>query len=403
MSDPLENFLTGIHRQVSKVPVENAFSEYGLGQNPFPPNRTITPDVIYGQDNNVHRFLSTCVEIFSANEPQRRAVAVVAGTGGGKSHFLRYCQNAFPKLSSKYEQRFVLSEFIAGSGKMIDLIRTILRDTDLFCRDLDSCDFLVALVRQLKSDQSHLEHIKQPDVRTCLKKLCAAAVAKDNSLEYMLVTARKWINAEALSQTEKKQLGIVSRLTTPAMAVQVLKELFVLARKVQLFEGLFLCIDEIESLFTRGMSPSQITAFLQDIRYFYDESVRDNEGFDLLLLTASTTTGASNLLRFNPPIFQRFGYERENRLLLTQIASAVEAVDFSYKYVDHFADKWRETKPKAKATKSARAIISAKEIESAFVTASAGGPAAAPGSLLDRLHNTVQDKFSDSTQQDISN
>jgi hypothetical protein len=402
MTDPLKSFLSGIHRPVNKAAVDNVYVDFGLGQNPFPPNRMIVPDVIYGQDQSVNRFFNTCVEIFSAKSPQRRAVAVVAGTGGGKTHFLQYCRHSFPKIADKFGQRFVLSEFVAGSGKMIDLIRNILRDADELCKQLDGCDFLTALLRELhkhKNSADYLDAIQIMEVRECLKRLMLFPSAKpDVAFDLAIGIARKWINAETLSQTEKRRLGIVSRISTPAFAVKVVRELFSLASRLQLFQGLFLCIDEIESLFTRGLSPAQIQAFLQDIRYFYDESVRDEQGFDLLLLTASTTTGAENLLKFNPPIFQRFGYERDNRLLLNQIGSVGDAVEFSYKYVDYFADKWKAENIKLKPPQAARTIISPKQIEVAFLAASAGARAAAPGSLLDLLHKTVQARFGTAAQ-----
>jgi hypothetical protein len=396
MTDPLKNFLKDIQKPVNKQAANIALEKFGLELNPFPPNRMIVPDVIYGQDQNVNRFLTTSVEILNASAPQRRAVAIVAGTGGGKTHFLQYCRHAFPQVSKKFGQRFILSEFVAGSGKMMDLIRNIIRDSDEMCKELDGCDFLTAIVRELeiqKAPDEHLEKLRIPEVREVLSRLLSVKRAQpDFSFEMMISFARKWISAETLTQTEKRKLGLVSRISTPAFAVKVLRELFSLARKLHLFHGLFICIDEIESLFTRGLSPAQIQAFLQDVRYFYDESVRDEQGFDLLLLTASTTTGADNLLKVNPPIFQRFGYERDNRLLLNQIESVGDAIEFSYKYVDYYNDKWKENN-RSRPEQAARNIITPKEIETAFIAASAGHRAAAPGSLLDLLHKTIQEKF----------
>ncbi len=398
MSDLLNDFLQGLSKPATRAKVDNFLQSYGLSQNPFPPNRTIVPEIIYGQDRCVKQFLSTTAEILNSKEPQRRALAVVAGTGGGKTHFLSYCNFAFPQVSSKFGQKFVQSSFIAGSGKMIDLLRNILRDADEFCKKSDGCDFLTALVGELsfsKERQKYVETIAIPEVRECIKKLLegySSSSQLNSKFDLLLGNARKWINAETLSPAEKRQLGVLSRISTPAIAVKVIRELFSLARKLNVFHGLFLSIDEIESLFTRGLSPAQIQAFLQDIRYFYDESVRDNQGFDLLLVTASTTTGASNLIRFNQPMYQRFGYEKDVVLLLSQIDSVGAAIEFAHRYIDYYASKWKDENPKSTRPNPAHNIITAKEIEAAFNSASSGTGRVAPGALLDILHKVIQDK-----------
>lgn len=397
MTDPLKHFLKEMQKPASRSKMHDIFNSFGLAQNPFPPNRMIVSQVIYGQDESVTRFLTTTVDIFKSNKPQRRAIAIVAGTGGGKTHFLQYCRQAFPQVANTFGQVFVLSEFQAGSGKMLDLIRSILRDTDELCKEKNGCDFLTAIIQELNSQCAIelLDELRIVEIATCLKTLMRAyrpSTKGDSSFDLVLSIARKWINAETLSQTEKRKLGVMSRISTSALAVKVLRELFSLARKLQLFQGLLLCLDEIETLFTRGLSLSQVQNFLAELRYFYDESVREDEGFDLMLLTASTTTGASNLQKVNQPIFQRFGYEKEVRLLLNQITSVGDAVEFAYNYVDYFNARWKQSN-KGKPEHEPRTIVSPKEIENAFVMASGGGPMAAPGSLLDILYNTVQEKY----------
>lgn len=401
MSDLLNDFLQGISKPATRVKIDNFIESYGLSQNPFPPNRTIVPEVIYGQEKAVTRFLDTAAELLNSKEPQRRALAVVGGTGGGKTHFLSYCNYAFPQVAEKFGQKFVQSNFSAGSGKMIDLLKNILHDADEYCKKIDGCDFLTALTGGLSySNQSEqlINEVALNDLRACLTKLTDNYSRTGNDIgskfETLQSAARKWINAEALSVSEKKQLGVLSRIASPTMAVKVIRELFSLARRLDIFHGLFLAIDEIESLFTRGLSPAQIQAFLQDVRYFYDESVRDNQGFDLFLLTASTTTGANNLIKFNQPMYQRFGYDKDVVLLLTQIGSVGAAVGFANDYVDYYAAKWKKQNPKATAKFRARDILTAMEIEGAFNRASVGTGRVAPGALLDLLHRIVQDKRS---------
>lgn len=60
--------------------------------------------------------------------------------------------------------------------------------------------------------------------------------------------------------------------------IRVMTELFSLARYQGLFKGVMVCLDEIEAIFSSGVSTSRIQSFLQDLRYLFDEAVgRDRD------------------------------------------------------------------------------------------------------------------------------
>jgi hypothetical protein len=172
-----------------------------------------------------------------------------------------------------------------------------------------------------------------------------------------------------------------------------------LARSLDIIEGVVLCLDEVETLFTSGQRPAKYQAFLQDLRYLYDESLRNNLGYSLLMLSASTTLGADNLRDVNYPVYQRLGFAGDARAELAPIAGVVDARDFAYVYIDFAHEQWKMQKPSQQSLKNPKELLSEKEIEDAYRSAFAATDATLRGegqvyqaSLLDALYRKVEAK-----------
>ncbi len=385
-------------------PTRDAFFErYGLRRNPFPPNRTIFAEVLFNQEHAITRVAQLLKEILADN-PQRRAIAVLAGTGGGKTHFLRYCRRSLEGALRETNHRLLFVEFQAGSGRLQDVAKEIISSSDAFCREILEEDFISALIKRLKSEgESALSELHQDDLRSALSRVLESSKLgfqpKDRAGQYTFDLLRevchRWMAGATLSQTERNYLGVITRINTASMAVRVLTEALQLARALGLFHGVVLCLDEIETIFTRGQRPAQYQAFLQDLRFLYDEAEKLGKGYSLFLLSASTPYGARSLQQVNYPIFQRLGFEESQRVILSPVTGLDEAKRFAYTYIDFEKEQFQ--KEGGKAPRRVLDLLSEEEIEEALTTAAGTDDSKkslrvnqAP--LLEALHKAAEGK-----------
>jgi len=362
----------------TQVPVTDKFFErFGLGRNPFPPTRTIIPQILYNQQDAITKFASRVKDLLQS-EPQRRSLGVIGGTGGGKTHFLRHCQYLMADFEKESGHRFVIVEFPAGTGSVVQLVREVIRRADEQSRERGEIDLLTALVRKSDSDET-LGVIRQPDLKSVMGLLIRACAEgfvppdRDRALTFdsLREIAKKWLSASALTQTERKYLGVFSRLATPSMAARVLGELLTLARRLNVFDGALICIDELEALFTSGLSTGRIQGFLQDLRYMFDDAVKGGEGYSLLVIGASTGPGSVFLRDLNYPLYQRLGLEGDGRASLQQIADADDARSFADTYIDFECRRASEADVVRHSVSVAesRSLLSDEDIKSAYAAA----------------------------------
>jgi hypothetical protein len=382
------------------VPDEDAFlASYALLRNPFPPARTIYPEVIYDQQSALEKFALGMKSILTGTL-ERRAMAVIGGTGGGKSHFLRHCQYHIDQL----RRQLLTVEFLAGTSSAMNLVREILRGADDLAKKEGEQDFLSAVVNRIDSDED-LGPVRQSDLRSCLRTLVDASasgfVPRDMygryTSEVLREVARRWLTGGTLSQTERNQLRVSGRLATASLMIRIMSELFALARHKGLLQGVVLCLDEVEALFTSGVSTAKIQAFLQDVRYLFDEAVGKDSGYSLMVVSASTATGIANLRDFNYPLFQRLGFESEAREQLHQVSGVGEARAFANVYLDfergRFLVKHKGSKVPIEQTHS---LITEGELSAALF---GSGPqqqssTSSQARLLEELHKIVELKRS---------
>jgi hypothetical protein len=394
--------------------VESSFFEnYGVLRNPFPPNRTIVPEVLYDQATAWQKFENLFWGMALSDDPERRAMGVIGGTGGGKTHFLRHCQWEVEDFCRQSGRRFVVAEFQAGSGKVQDIVRNTLWAADAFCRSghesgaVSESDFATAIVRALENSDAKLDDVQQEDLRSALRHLKQSTEpgfqptgrGGQYDFETLRDLYRRWLDGGTLNQTERKYLGVSSRVSTDSMAARLLREVFTLARSLGIIEGIVLCLDEVETLFTSGQRPAKYQAFLQDLRYLYDESLRNNSGYSLLMLSASTALGAENLRGINYPVYQRLGFEGGARAELAPISGVVDARDFAYKYIDYAHEQWKEKTSSQPSSREPRELLAEKEIEEAYRSALAATDTILrregqvyQASLLDALYRKVETK-----------
>jgi hypothetical protein len=387
--------------------VDPFFAGYGLARNPFPPARTIIPQVLYNQEEALGKFVSRVKELIQP-EPQRRSFGIIGGTGGGKTHFLRHCQELMLNFGRESSHHFITVEFPAGTGSVLQLVREIVRRADEQSRERGEIDLLTALIRNA-DDLNRFSLVKQPEVRSVMQLLFQANSTdfvppdRDRALTFdsLREIAKKWLSANALTQTERKYLGVFSRLATPSMAVRAMGELLTLARTLGVFDGMLLCLDEMEALFTSGLSASKVQSFLQDLRYLFDDALRGTTGYSLLIITGSTGNGLTVLTDFNYPLYQRLGLEASARADLQPVANLDDARSFAEAYINYEHERAEELELLAQHTGpgQARALISADELRSAYTAAIGTAPPLArlsgtanQAQLLEALHTVVEEK-----------
>lgn len=378
---------------------DNFLEGYGFRRNPFPAARTIVEEVLYNQVDARDRFVGTVREILSAN-PQRRAIGIVGGTGGGKTHFLRYCQHLMKQFRVDLSRPFIVVEVLAGASSAIHLIREIYREADEAVKVKGEFDLITAIARSVESEDD-FDSVKQPELRSVLK-LLYRSMQKDfvppdregrMDFEPLRDLTRKWLQGATLSATEKRYLGVYSRLGSAAIMTRFLTELLAFSRTKLIVEGVMLCLDEVETLFSSGLSTAKVQGFLQDLRYFFDESVRGDDGYSLLLLSATTPNGAANLRNYNYPLYQRMGFEEGTQAILVPISSRAEAKEMAETYIAYEIKHAKLNKVKLPD------ILDNDDIEKAYKTAA--GERASQSSLIQRvnqgqllqaLHDIVEEK-----------
>jgi len=317
------------------------YTRYGFMRNPFPAARTIIEEVLYNQTEARDRFVGLVRQVLAGN-PERRAMGVQNGTGGGKTHFLRHCQHLMREFRRTSGRPFVVVEILAGSSSASHLVREVLREADEAVKLSGEYDLLTAIVRSCK-DRDDFEIVKQGELKGVLQLLFNAGrpgfVPPDRDqrmgFEPLRDLAKKWLGGAALSNTEKRHLGVFARLSSAAMMTRNMTELLTFARRKGIVFGVMLCLDEVETLFSGGYSTAKVQGYLQDIRYLFDEAVRGDEGYSLLMLSASTANGAANLRNYNYPLFQRLGFEEGSRVNLAAISDVTEVKGIAELYIEH--------------------------------------------------------------------
>jgi len=385
------------------------YARYGFKRNPFPAARTIIEELLYNQKTALDKFVSLVREVLS-DDPQRRALGIQGGTGGGKTHFLRHCQYLMREFRQTTNRPFAVVEILAGSSSASNLVKEVLREADEAVKLSGEYDLLTALVRSCE-DVRELDAIKQAELRNVLRLLFNASqanfVAPDRdgrmTFEPLRDLAKKWLGGAALSNTEKRHLGVFARLSSAAMMTRNMTEILAFSRKKGILFGVLLCLDEVETLFAGGYSSAKIQGYLQDLRYLFDEAVRGAEGYSLLLLAASTPQGALNLRNYNYPLFQRLSFEEGSRADLLPISDQAEVRGIADLYINY-----ERTRAKLPSTKNWPDILTDEDLENAYHTATTIDRTLAPtqmrrvnqGQLLQALHQIVESKREDEVRPD---
>jgi hypothetical protein len=167
-----------------------------------------------------------------------------------------------------------------------------LRSADDLCKNNGEADLLSAMVNEITSEED-LQFFSFHELRRVISLLSASKKSgfrppdRDRRIGFDQIRelAAKWISGATLTATEKKYLNVFSRLPTASILARVVTEILSFAWQKSIIDGVVVCLDEIESLFTGQNSTAKIQQFLQDLRVFFDEAVKGQRGFSLLVVS----------------------------------------------------------------------------------------------------------------------
>lgn len=387
------------------------FERYGLLGNPFPTTNKIFPEILHQHDYAFERLvdLSACV---LAPRPERRALGILGEPGVGKTHFLRHAQYQLKEACNRFNVGFVMVEYRAGSAHSLGLVRQTLEAADAACRSKESSDLLSAIVAKLRLDHGRrdiLRSVRMDELRIALERLVqtAGSFGDENGAQpgecynALFDVTSRWLKAHVVSQSEIRWIGAFSSLVTASLAVRRMSEMLRLARRLDVIHGLVLCLDELETLFTQSMRQDRVQAMLQDIKYLHEEAVKDDGGYSLLILSASTSEGTRRLAEMNYPMFELLGFRARDRVELEPICTFEEAEGFADTYLKYGHRSWKHAYPGQPHDVSARNLLSKADIKQAcdsvekLLADSDDGKTARTirqAVLLDALHERVEHK-----------
>ena len=388
------------------APANTGFlAQFGMERNPFPTARTILPAVMYNQTAALSEFASR-VQAVLGDAPQKRSMAVIGGTGGGKSHFLRHCQYLFERHVKDFAHGYVSIEFLAGTNSVAQMLREVLRRADEVVKERGEYDLLAALTRGMEN-QDDLSPVRQTDLKNVIQLLYRASSDnftppdRDRAMTFdpLRELAKRWLAGATLSATERKYLGVYSRLGTASMMTRVVTELLSFAHRRKLICGILICIDEVEAIFSGQSSSGRTQTFLQDLRYLFDEAAKGDDGYSLMIVSASTTTGTTSLRDFNYPLYQRLGFEGDQRILLEPINDLDEVMNFAREYINYEIGRASEDF-KGTNLSDPDKFLSVDEYQEAYSAASSAtrelslrsAGSVNQGQLLEALHSMVEGK-----------
>ncbi len=354
----------------------NPFERYGFLKNPFPKAGDQTAEPCYNQDDVKTAFKDKFLSFAQSEGQTSHRLLILGDHRVGKTNFLLYSQRQISKLQNEgVLEGFVPLYIVVSSDNFLrDVHRSLIVELEnrvflVFFETIlrnyegalfqDSSDFKRAIDTIVKPLQPKLqEGIDETDVRRFAK----------------------WFSGEKCTQKELQALGgIFSSIDTSSLAIKYFRDFVNLSRRLDVFKGLIILLDEFELIFGKAVTSSKRARYLQDLRHFIDTMQ-----VGTLLVVASLPAILTDFQRDYPALKNRLGDPIE----LSPIQDKKQAVGYARAYLDFeraiFLKQGGEDRDYDD-------IISESEIASTFeeVQKEYRGR---QGMFFDKLHNKVEEK-----------
>ena len=353
----------------------NPFQRYGFLKNPFPKAGDQTAEPCYNQDDVKAAFKKKFLS-FAQSEGQTSGRLLILGDHRvGKTNFLLYSQRQISKLQNEGVIEGVIPLYVSGpydnflkdvhrpvivelSNKIFPTFFEIVKNYDKPLQN--GGDLTRAIEAVVQPPQPELQQFDRTEERIRL--------------------FTKWFSGAKCTQGELRALGgVFSSIDTSSLAIKYFRDFVVLARRLDVFKGIIILLDEFELIFGGAVTASKRARYLQDLRHFIDTMQAG-----ILLVVASLSAILVGFQRDYPALKNRFGDSQE----LSPIQDEKQAVGYARAYLDFERAVFLE---KDGEDKDYDDIISEDIIASVFEEVQKEYHSA-QGMFFDKLYNKVEEK-----------
>ena len=316
--------LDDVFADVIEQPLTNRFATYGLNRNPFPGNEEEFYGFVIGQNaakaefkNRLEHFVRTRVV---------GAVLVEADHRVGKTNFLKFYHH---RLKEMYDR-----EVRRSPGTACLPLYTNVYEYDFF--------FLYQQIVQNIPDSAIDQAAKSvstaplgtihsdTDMSRALNKFGQLyPVMNDQERLERTNLFKRWLRGgyRSLNKDERDILNVQENVTNSPVGPRFLRDFLEILNEREILSGFILFLDEFERLVGAGISRSQKDRYLNDIRNFMSDFQAG-----VFFCFAITPGAYQELQRLYPAIPPRLG----TRLMLREISTEAEALEFAHSYIQWF-------------------------------------------------------------------
>lgn len=347
---------------------ETSLEVFGIASNPFPSasQTSVHPHYPVPADDYAERRILTFLREGHTD------VLVISGTQGvGKTNFLNHLENQVQDAMTEIEGYYVVRYMADPEPSFDGIMRTIFQELGV--------SHLRKIVHSLSdsSDPASLlaQTVQSHDLQKALQALCDSS-----SGEEIFELCLEWLFGLRLLKSHREDLGVTFRLDTVESRTAVLRDYVRLSTKLDVLNGIFLMLDELEK-HAGILGPRAVIRYLSALRAIIDALP------DCLFLVIAITPDA--LRRYSsalPALRSRFA----DPLELKPLRHAMEAQRLAEFYLDKARIVGEE--------KTARRLIINHDIEVAFKEAKEvaelrGDEGVRQRDFLNRLHDLAEAKI----------
>lgn len=304
----------------------NPYERVGFGMNPFRPTET---DVRAGSVPFFEEYIAPQIAQLSQwvddvhVHGQRQPLALVGNIGVGKTLVIGRLVHL---LRNQSAQKIAVDSLIlsdAGYGRISVgswLVLALERLDFPWLSSTQSFPPDILPVLHLLTQQSAISG--QGRIARALSHIIRQSPADRLALVRNLTT---WVKRGTLTEAQSRRLGLGNRLDWEGELLPVVGEILTLARQANLLGTFFLFIDQLEDLFSKGLTPVRRSRVLTDLRALID--IIDGGAPVGLLLSWAPSFDAEIRTQY-PAVYTRLGRRRVDLPLL------------ELRYATRFADEW---------------------------------------------------------------
>jgi len=295
------------------------YEKYGIARNPFPPAGE--PSDHPHKETAAEEQIIAGIKTFERDHTSQ--VFLIEGTQGvGKTNLLNYFQSELQAYYDHSDAFYIIRYYPDPEASFDGIIRRLFQEfhqVGLLAKIANELAEQTAVKRQEVIDTA-FSH----EVRLVLAKLAAAATESEEQLSSVCELAFEWLTGLRVLNKHRDALGIHFRLDSVESKTQALRDLVFCSSRLELFNGIFLLLDELEKQ-DYSLSKTVVLRFLSAIRALIDALPRH-----LFLLVALTIEARRRYFSMLPALAGRL----QNVVELKPIKSADEALEIAHFYVD---------------------------------------------------------------------